>query len=1057
MRADDGRGDERRFAGFCEGLIISRKLGERGAAALSSFLVHSIVPDARTMPVVYVDIESRSKVSLKDRGSWRYCADSSTELLFLCWAVDDGEVQTWRQGDPVPAPFLAAAHAPVDWTVVVHNWEFERPFCELILTPRFGIPVIPLERWHCSMRLALANAHPAELGLLSQALGLPYRKDPKGVKALREVSRPRKKGGGWDEDPDKLALVHARCVLDVITTRAVWTHPKLRRLSESERRLQLLDAEINRRGVRIDRAFVEAARTLAANERNAINVRISELTEGEITSVNQVQRLRAAVNARGHAMATLGKRSVATVLAHDPDDHVRELLELRRDGARASVRKFTRILDFAADDRLRGTLRMYGATTGRWTSPGPQLHNLRRNELGLPLSVVDAVRAGDRAHLMQFGSLLNMLGSVSRAAICAADGYLLFSGDFRMIESRTLAWAAGDERKLAMHRDYDRTGDKNLEPYRVIAAQMINKPVVEIVDNERQQGKFAELAAGFGGGVGAWRRIFDDPRSDAEIERDKVKWRQMHPRIVRFWQRLFKAVRIAVKHQTAVRVNEPPLPSIVASFEDGDLFIALPSGRSLTYPTARLVPGKFEGTVDLAFFDNSKKQWREVHEWYGTLVENVVSGIARDLLAEAIMRFEARGLPVVFHWHDDVVCEVPEGAISEAEFLAILLEPPPWAEGLPLAGSVHSGTHYLPAPDKPAVPSPLTTKETAVPAESPAPAVDPVEQAIDALVAEPGEVDYTPTELRTFEREDTADELANLEEYAAPLYEIAMLAAPGGGKIICPFHADSDPSCQLFADHFHCYGCGAHGNRIDWLTEAEGMTKAEAVRLILEWDSERKEPVDEQKTTNTKRALALWKGAKSIAGTLAERYLAETRKIAVDKLPPEINDSLRFYDQCPYGKGIKHPCLLALMTDPAGTACGVHRIALVELNGKVDRIGRMALGSMGLVRLWPAVNGRLVIGEGVETTCAAASRIHYRGAPLTPAWSAVSDLGIKQLPVIEGVRELLLLVDHDRNGAGQDAAMVCERRWRQAGREVVQLMPNEPGWDFNDVIMRRSP
>ena len=91
----------------------------------------------------------------------------------------------------------------------------------------------------------------------------------------------------------------------------------------------------------------------------------------------------------------------------------------------------------------------------------------------------------------------------------------------------------------------------------------------------------------------------------------------MHPRIVRFWQRLFKAVRIAVKHQTAVRVNEPPLPSIVVSFEDGDLFIELPSGRCLTYPNARLVPGKFEGTVDLAFFDNSKKAWREVHEWLG--------------------------------------------------------------------------------------------------------------------------------------------------------------------------------------------------------------------------------------------------------------------------------------------------------------------------------------------------------------------------------------------------------------------------------------------------------
>jgi hypothetical protein len=475
------------------------------------------------------------------------------------------------------------------------------------------------------------------------------------------------------------------------------------------------------------------------------------------------------------------------------------------------------------------------------------------------------------------------------------------------------------------------------------------------------------------------------------------------------------------------------------------------------------VPGKFEGTIDLAYYDNSKKQWREIHEWYGTLVENCVSGIARDLLGEAITRFEARDLPVVFHWHDDVVCEVPAGAISEAEFLAILVQAPSWAGGLPLAGSVHSGPHYLPASDEPAVKAASSVEmpasaETSIEPPAEVPITDPVEHAIDAFIAEPATIAYTPAELRTFEREDAQDELDNLEEHAAPLYEIAELViASGSAKVICPFHDDHEPSCLLYADHFHCFGCGAHGSRMDWLVEAEGMTRAEAAKLILEWDGEsRVIPIDDQKTANTERALALWNGGKPITGTLAERYLAETRKIAVDRLPVEIADSLRFYDQCPYGKGVRHPCLIALMTDAAGAPCGIHRVALAEVNGRVDKVGRMALGSMGLVRLWPAVDGRLVVGEGVETTLAAATRIPHRGRPLTPAWAAVSDGGVKQLPLIDGVSELILLVDHDRNGAGQNAATLCERRWRQAGRTVVQLMPNEPGWDFNDVVMRRS-
>jgi DNA polymerase bacteriophage-type len=424
------------------------------------------------MPTLYLDIESRSKISLKDCGSFRYCADPSTEPLLLCWGVDDGDVCTWRQGDPKPAPFFAAASAPDDWIVVAHNFAFELPFCELILTGRFGFPLLPIECWHCTMRLALANAYPAELGLLSQALGLPYRKDPKAVKALREVSRPCKKGGGWDEDQAKLDLVHQRCVTDVEAARAIWKHPGLRHLDEPERRLQIFDAGINRRGVRVHRAFVTAACDFSVNERNAINVRLSELTDGAITSIDQVQKIRQAINALGHDMSTLGKRSVAAALAQSPDEMTKQLLELRREGARSSVRKFAKILNFTddKDDRLRGTLTMYGSSTGRWVSPGPMLHNLKRNEIGAPLSVLDAVCRNDRAYVAQFGSPLTVLANVSRGILCAQPGHRLFSADFRMIESRVLAWCAGEEWKLNLHR----------EPYRVLAKQMLNKLIEEI-------------------------------------------------------------------------------------------------------------------------------------------------------------------------------------------------------------------------------------------------------------------------------------------------------------------------------------------------------------------------------------------------------------------------------------------------------------------------------------------------------------------------------------------------------------------------------------------------
>lgn len=184
------------------------------------------------------------------------------------------------------------------------------------------------------------------------------------------------------------------CRQDVRVTRAVWRHRKLRHLSETERRVQILDTVINRRGVRADRELAEAARDLSKDERVRINVALSELTDGVIDSVDQVQRIREAVNACGHGMLSLSKQAVSAVLAHDPDEHVRQLLELRRAGARASTRKYERIIAYADgnDDRMRGTMRFCGAGPGRWSGQGPQLQNLKKNEGSLLLDAVEVVR-----------------------------------------------------------------------------------------------------------------------------------------------------------------------------------------------------------------------------------------------------------------------------------------------------------------------------------------------------------------------------------------------------------------------------------------------------------------------------------------------------------------------------------------------------------------------------------------------------------------------------------------------------------------------------------------
>jgi hypothetical protein len=598
--------------------------------------------------------------------------------------------------------------------------------------------------------------------------------------------------------------------------------------------------------------------------------------------------------------------------------------------------------------------------------------------------------------------------------------------------------------KLETFARFDATGDKEIEPYRVTAHRMLRKtsPVSEITVAERQLGKCAELACGFAGSVGAWRKIAHDAdtRTDDEVKAIICQWRDAHPAIRTFWRKIAQAARIAIHAGMPILVAPAPRPPITISFDGIDLTITLPSGRMIIYPGAHLTPNtKFEGAdPDIEFFDNARGQWKPARAWFGTLVENVVQGIARDLLAAAILRAEARGWKVVFHCHDELVIEAPEGTVTEAEVLALLLEPPAWAAGLPLGGKVHSGPIYLEAPETAEPPAMETEEEI-------------VEHAVDSLIA------ATPPN-EAIGRDADEDFLASLGDTIAPLTDFVMLPMDGSGHVSCPFHEDPNPSCRIYSDHFHCFGCGEHGGRVDWLMRVDGMTKAEAIAALQEWTGPAMTEQQQDIEARVDFARQTWNAAEPLIGSIGERYLAETRGIEISKLPPTLHDVLRFHPRCAFGPGVRRPCIIALMRDPVTDApVGIHRIGLMEVNGKVDRIRRMALGRLGMVKLWP-LNGsdHLVAGEGIETVLAAATRISYRGAPLTPAWSAVARGGLACLPLLPNVARLIQLVDHDENGEGQRAAEQGRQVWLSAGRTVVPLIPKQQGWDFNDVVLRRK-
>jgi DNA polymerase len=725
---------------------------------------------------LFFDVETRGAVELRKAGAWRYAADSLTAVLCCCYAVDDEPVQAWAPGDVVPNEFIAAAQN-ANWQLVAHNAEFERAIMTHVLAPRHGWPIPPVERQICTMAMAHAAALPGSLEDAAKALGLPYQKDAEGAALMRAMARPRKLMKGedpnktcWIDSPEQRARLAEYCTRDVEATRELYK--RLPPLPPGERLIFELDAAINARGFHCDVPLAEAAREIAQQAQTAIDAEIAELTGGEITSAGQVNRILEFCRRNGHSIERLGKRNVSAVLAHKPGDSAGRLLELRHEGARSSTAKFDTLLaGVDADGRMRGTLKFYGAATGRWSAARFQPQNLPKPEIEDIDRAIAAIMSGNLARVREIGPPLAVVSSVVRSVLSAAPGHMLIGGDFSSIESRVLAWLASEGRKLASYREFDATGDPQHEPYWVTASLILGRTVTPKDEADRAIGKTCDLAFGYGGGLGAYRK-FDasDARSDAEVERFKSAWRAAHSATRRLWH----AIDDATKRALLGRPSELAGGKLKFAMDGDALTITLPGGRELRYPKARLGPGKFENSTAVYFHDNARGGWVEIEAWFGLFVENIVQAVARDLLAAAMLRLEANGYPIILHVHDEITTEVRAGFGSEKEFLRLMLELPGWGKDLPIAAKVWCGKRYS------------KNKSAATDAEENSTAEDePPETTLDEHRQKPmavEEVTTMPDDDPIAEAVAGAAAMADAGNGAAMVAPSAPTAGPGGGE-----------------------------------------------------------------------------------------------------------------------------------------------------------------------------------------------------------------------------------------------------------------------------------
>lgn len=627
-----------------------------------------------------IDLETYSPIDLRASGAYAYAEEA--KILLFGYAFDDEPVQVVElaRGEKLPERVLAALTDPIV-TKTAWNAAFEIQLIRACL----GID-LQTDQWSCTMVHALYIGLPGRLDQAAKSLRLDMQKDAAGTRLINFFSKPDRKGEQTppEKDLDRWEQFVAYCRQDVEVEREARKRLSVVPLPAKEQELWVLDQEINRRGVLVDLQLADNAVKLDLAHRDRVMEEAKALTG--IENPNSPTQVKDWIASQGFPMESLNKAAVQELLDADPPAHVRRMLELRQEMSRTSVAKYEAMQrSVCKDGRVRGLVQFYGANrTGRWAGRLVQVQNLPRNTIPDIDLARQILKYDPEALEMLWPSVPVVLSQLIRTALIPAPGHVFISSDFSAIEARVVAWLAGEEWRLDVFRSHGKI-------YEASASQMFGVPIEEIDRGSplRQKGKVAELALGYQGAKGALIAMgaLTSGLSEEELPGLVQMWRDKNPRIVGFWRQINDVCMETVQNQTSHTVG----PGIHVRYVSGTLQIELPSGRCLHYVRPRIELDPRFGRYGLTYEGNDGGAWGRLRTFGGKLTENITQAVARDCLAEALLRL--RDHQIVFHVHDEVVVEAKEGTDPD-EIAHIMGQPIDWAPGLPLGADAFSCQYY---------------------------------------------------------------------------------------------------------------------------------------------------------------------------------------------------------------------------------------------------------------------------------------------------------------------------------------------------------------------------
>ena len=650
-----------------------------------------------------IDIETRSSENISKCGAYKYAQSEDFEILLFSYKLNDSEVKLvdLKQGEKIPDDIVALLNNP-DCIKHAYNAAFEW-YC----LNRAGYET-NISQWRCTMMHATYLGLPAGLGMTGKAIGIAEdkKKLTTGNRLIQYFSvpcKPTKTNGGrtWNDphhDLEKWKLYCEYNIQDVEAEYEICQYIKAFEVPSKEQKLWEMDILMNANGVMVDRALVNGVLSIDSESTNNLTEEAFKITELE--NPNSVSQLKTWVESQlGEELNGLTKDVISDLLSRDNLPlKVKRVLEIRQQLGKTSVSKYAAMENaMCKDDRVRGLLQFYGANrTGRWAGRLVQVQNLPRNYIDTLDTARSFAKAGNYEALkLLYGNVPDTLSQLVRTAFIASKDKFIIS-DFSAIEARVIAWLAGEEWVNEVFATHGKI-------YEATASQMFNVPIDKISKGNpeyslRQRGKVATLALGYQGGESALIAMGADRMglTSEELTDIKVRWREANKNIVRLWYAVGDAVIQAMNGNGTQYVRGLEIQREWDMMYGLDFIsIKLPSGRSLYYPKPFLKLNQFEKDA-LHYYgvNQTTKKWEVNSTYGGKLVENIVQAIARDCLAETLLRLYEKNYDVVMHIHDEVVIDAYDDEKLE-DVNNILAEPIPWAPGLVLKGAGFETKYYM--------------------------------------------------------------------------------------------------------------------------------------------------------------------------------------------------------------------------------------------------------------------------------------------------------------------------------------------------------------------------